>query len=327
MGGPRVSRDLRLVLFGDGAWAASALRRLHRGPHRILGVFLRHEPSDASLSDAAAACGIPVHQPPAVNATVVIEDLRRLEPDLGLSVAYNQIFRRALLEVPRLGILNFHAGLLPFYRGRNVINWAILNGERELGMTAHYVDEGIDTGDIVLQRHLPIGWTDTYGDVLSRAVESMPDLVEDAVRLVAEDTVVRCPQPEVGTYFAGRGEGDEWLDWSETAVNLHNKVRAITRPGPGARTSVDGEMVVVWRAFCDPAWPKYQATPGQVVGRRQDGILVKTGDSVLLVQEVQFPSKASTRPSWPIGTRLGAGPRSGQTSAPAELVTHERWLP
>ena len=94
MGGPGVSRDLRLVLFGDGAWAANALRRLHRGPHRILGVFLRHEPSDASLAEAAV--GIGVHRAPATRCerAVVIEELRRLGPDLGLSIAYNQIFSR-----------------------------------------------------------------------------------------------------------------------------------------------------------------------------------------------------------------------------------------
>ena len=182
-------------------------------------------------------------------------------------------------------------------------------------MTAHYVDQGIDTGDIVLQRRLPIGWTDTYGDVLpgrSRACRIWSRTRSGRGRGRRRPV----PQPEVGTYFAGRGEGDEWLDWGETAVNLHNKVRAITRPGPGARTSLDGEMVVVWRAFCDPAWPKYRATPGQVVGRRQDGVLVKTGDSVLLVQEVQLPSKAPTRPSWPIGTRLGAGPRAASRPPP-----------
>jgi len=84
-----------------------------------------------------------------------------------------------------LGCLNFHAGKLPFYRGRNVINWAIINGEREIGITAHFMDEGIDTGDILLQRTEPIGWTDTYGDVLARVVAAIPPLVEESVELVA----------------------------------------------------------------------------------------------------------------------------------------------
>jgi methionyl-tRNA formyltransferase len=198
--------------------------------------------------------------------------------------------------------------MLPFYRGRNVINWALINGEQEIGVTAHFVDAGIDTGDILLQHRLPVGWTDTYGDLLCRVVQIMPDLVEETVRRIAGKSYTRHRQPEVGTYFGARGEGDEWLDWRETSVDLHNKVRAIARPGPGARTWLDVETVQVWRAYCDPAWPKYRATPGQVVGRTEAGVLVKTGDSVLLLTEVQLPGRAAAPPSWPIGTRLGVPP-------------------
>ena len=105
----------------------------------------------------------------------------RHSPDLNLSVSYDQIIRRPLLEAAPLGFVNFHAGKLPIYRGRNVVNWALINGETEIGLTAHFMDEGIDTGDILLQRTLPIAWTDTYGDVLSRVVDAFPDLVRDAV--------------------------------------------------------------------------------------------------------------------------------------------------
>ncbi|MGZ5488958.1 MAG: methionyl-tRNA formyltransferase, partial [Candidatus Aminicenantales bacterium] len=206
-----------------------------------------------------------------------------------------------------LGFVNFHAGKLPNYRGRNVVNWALINGETEIGLTAHFMDEGIDTGDILLQKTLPILWTDTYGDLLARVVEAFPDLVSDAVRMSAEGRVVRRPQAHLpGTYFAGRGEGDEWLDWSDTSLHLYNKIRAISRPAPGARTRIGRSTVVVWRAEYDPAWPKYVATPGQVVGRVPDeGVFVKTGDSTLLVKEVEEAPGVVGRPSWPIGARLG----------------------
>ncbi len=305
MGGFGMTTGLGVVLFGDGAWAAETLLALRNTPHRALGVVLRRQPSDGSLGDAARELGVPVLQPGVVNDPPVLEQLRTWAPDLGLSIAYNQIFRRALLELPRLGLLNFHAGLLPFYRGRNVINWAIINGERDLGLTAHFVDEGIDTGDLLLQRRVPIGWTDGYGDVLCRAVRALPSLVIDALDLVAGGRYTRTPQPKTGTYFAGRSEGDEWLDWSDSSVNLHNKVRAITRPGPGARTLRGERRITVWRAYCDPEWPKYLATPGQVVGREEGGVLVKTGDSTLLLQEVQERDGSPYTPAWPIGTRLG----------------------
>jgi methionyl-tRNA formyltransferase len=252
------------------------------------------------------ALGLPLLQPSNVNSIDFVNKVKSLTPDLSLSISYNQILRRPIIETASLGFLNFHAGKLPYYRGRNVINWAIINGEREIGMTAHFVDEGIDTGDIILQRTLPIEWTDTYGDVLRRVVEAFPDLVIDAVGLIASGQPKRIQQADhPGTYFPGREEGDEWLDWSDDSFNLYNKIRAITRPGPGARTLLENKVVRVWRAFYDPSWPKYMATPGQVVGCRDDGVLVKTGDSTILVQEIQIDHEPCATPSWRIGTRLG----------------------
>ena len=226
-----------------------------------------------------------------------------------MSVSYDQIVRRPLLEAAPLGFVNFHAGKLPHYRGKNVVNWALINGEPEIGMTGHYMDEGIDTGDILLQRTLPIAWTDTYGDVLDRVVAAFPDLVETTLAMIADGTAVPRRQAQLpGTYFAARREGDEWLDWSDASRHLHNKVRAITRPGPGALTLLDGQPVVIWRAHWDPSWPSYIATPGEVVGRRIDGVIVKTGDSTLLVLEAGAPGRLGGVPAWPTGTRLGFGP-------------------
>ena len=269
-------------------------------------MVLRCRPSTEELAESAQALGLPLKQPSNASADDFVAWVGRVAPDLNVSVSYDQIVRRPLLKVAPKGFVNFHAGKLPFYRGRNVVNWALINGETEIGLTAHFMDEGIDTGDILLQRTLPILWTDTYGDLLARVVEAFPDLVSDAVRMIAEGPVVRRPQAQLpGTYFAGRGPGDEWLDWSDTSRNLHNKIRAITRPGPGARTRLGEKTVLVWRAFWDPSWPMYLATPGQVVGRDPDeGVFVKTGDSTLLVKEVEEASGVVGRPSWPIGTRL-----------------------
>lgn len=296
---------LRLVLLGDGTWATLSLERLQATPHEVIAVLLRTRPTDPSLSEAARRFGIPVYAPEQVNAAAAVGLLKDLAPDLLLSIAYNQILRAPVRATATLGGLNFHAGKLPFYRGRNVINWAIINGETEIGLTAHLMDDGIDTGDILLQRTEPIGWTDTYGDVLARVTGALPALVVDAVAAVAGGSPDLRPQRHLpGTYFGGRTEGDEWLDWSEGSETLHNKIRAITHPGPGARTSLDGRTMVIWRAFFDRSWPRYLATPGQVVGRGPDGALVKTGDSTLLVQDIELDSGGAMVPHWPIGTRL-----------------------
>jgi methionyl-tRNA formyltransferase len=298
--------EMRLLFFGDGAWAADSLRRIGRRAWKIGAVVLRQRPSNDALERTARELGVSILQPRNPNSPEFLEVVRSLQPALNVSVSYDQIIRRPLLDAGPLGFVNFHAGKLPLYRGRNVLNWALINGETEIGITGHFMDEGIDTGDIILQRALPVAWTDTYGDVLDRVVTAFPDLVEATLDAVATGHAPRQRQAHLpGTYFGGRGAGDEWLDWSETSRNLHNKVRAISRPGPGARTHFGPRVVRIWKALYDPAWPSYVATPGQVVGRRSDGLLVKTGDSVLLVQEIQCEDGPPQIPAWEIGARLG----------------------
>src|SRR5207249_2429017 len=119
MVGPALERSLRLVLFGDGRWAADALERLARGPHQVVGVVVRERPSDGALQQAAQSLGVPVLRPHDVNDPAFLDCLQSLTPGLGLSIAYNQILRPAVLETAPLGFLNFHAGKLPLYRGRN----------------------------------------------------------------------------------------------------------------------------------------------------------------------------------------------------------------
>lgn len=297
---------MNILFFGDGAWAALSLERLVADGHKVLAVVDRVTPSSPDLEALACSLGLTVLRPPRVNSPEFLQRVAELGPELNVSVSYDQIVRRPLHETAPRGFVNVHAGRLPQYRGRNVINWAIINGASEIGVTAHYIDEGIDTGDIIRQIVLPIGWTDTYGDVLGRVTLVIPDLVAETVGLIARGEAPRLPQPSVAaTYFSGRREGDEWLEWSESSRDIYNKIRGITRPGPGARAVLGGERVVIWRAAYDPAWPRYIAVPGEVVGRRPgEGVVVKTGDSTVLLLEVQVGDAAPTVPAWPIGTRF-----------------------
>jgi len=224
-------------------------------------------------------------------------------------MSYDQILRQPIIESAPLGFINSHAGKLPYYRGRNIINWAIINNEREIGLTIHYVDEGIDTGDIILQRTWPIAWNDTYGTVLEKVQEAFPGLLVEAVSLIENGEVNRRPQSyRTGTYFGRRIPGDEWIDWRDTSLDVYNKIRAITHPGPGARTLLDERVLIVWCARYDPNWPKYIATPGEVVGIVPgQGVKVKTGDSILILASVQFDDvdEPEQTPRFPIGTRFG----------------------
>ena len=303
---------MRILFFGDGLWAIKSLHRLLKERWEISGLVLRVKPTDVELGLVARSSNIPLFQPSRVNAPVFIDQIERLRPDLNLSVSYDQILRKEVIESAPLGFINFHAGKLPFYRGRNVINWAIINNEKEIGITAHYIDEGIDTGDIILQHSVPLNWDDTYGTMLEKIINAIPDLVSESVRLIAENRVERLSQAGLqGTYFAQRGEGDEWLNWGDTSLNLYNKIRAITRPGPGARTLFKNEIMNVWRAFYEPTWPRYIATPGQVVGNRPgQGSIIKTGDSTLLLQEIQMGNRNPEQPRLSIGTRFISTPNN-----------------
>jgi methionyl-tRNA formyltransferase len=295
---------MRIVIFGDGLWAARSLDRLTEAGHTVAAVVLRTRPSDETLERAADAVGAAALQPPDVNAPAVVEHLAALEADLHLSIAYDQILR-AEVRGTAPACLNIHAGRLPDYRGRNVITWAIINNERELGVTVHVVDDGIDTGPILLQRMVPIGWTDTYGDVLARVQDAIPALALEAAAQIERGAPIVRPQPAAGSYCPGRRDGDEWLDWSDTSLHLYNKVRALAPPAPGARTTCGDREITIWRARYDPSWPRYLATPGCVVGREADGVRVKTGDSTLVVCEIQTDGAPARAPRWPIGTRLG----------------------
>ena len=317
---------IRLLLFGDSVWAAESLRRLVADGFPVSAVVLRASPTDSTLDRAARELRIPVEKPPDVNDPEFVSSVSDLRPDLGVSISYDQILRPRILKAAALGFVNFHAGKLPFYRGRNAINWAVINGESEIGLTAHYVDKGIDTGDIILQRTLPIGWEDTYGTVLERTTEALPNLVSEVAHLIGSGTASRQPQAHLqGTYFCKRQEGDEWLDWSDTSHNIYNKIRAITDPGPGARTVLGEKVVMVWGACFDPEWPEYMATPGQVVGVRPgEGVAVKTGDSTLLLREVEVAGEERHVPAWPIGTRLGINLMSYLSVLQARLTRLEQ---
>ncbi len=301
-----MSKKLRITFFGDGAWAAKSVTGLLQNGHEIAAVVLRTNPSDSTLQQQAVRLGVPIYRPSRVNDPQFVREVEKLNSDLNISVSYNQILGSRIRETAPLGFINFHAGKLPYYRGRNVINWALINGEEEIGVTAHFVDDGIDTGDIILQRTLPMSWTDTYGSVLERVQGAFPQLVCDAVELLASGSAERTKQSHlVGSYFSGRQTGDEWIDWSDTSRNIYNFIRAITRPGPGAQTLLSSQEIKVWRAHYDSSWTKYRATPGEVIGRRSDGVLVKTGDSLLLLQEIETRHGFAEVPKWRIGTRLG----------------------
>ena len=281
---------MKLGYFADGPWAHRALDAiLSDGHFDIVFLVLRCSRPDPVLKATAERLRRPCYFVPDVNEAAFVRTVGAAAADLLVSMSFDQIVRAAIRRAAPLGFINCHAGALPFYRGRNVLNWALLNGERRIGVTVHHVDDGIDTGDIIEQDFFDVAPDDDYGAVLEKAYVQCPVTLMKALRALRSGAARRTPQSAihgVGTYFPRRREGDEWIDWSWPSQRIHNFVRAIAPPGPGARAMLRDTCIAVLKTHLVANAPDYIATPGAVVGREAHAIWVKSGDSFLAVDRL-----------------------------------------
>jgi methionyl-tRNA formyltransferase len=308
---------MNILFFGDDEWAARALDRLARDGHALCGVVVRVAPGNGALTEAATRLGVPVLQPTDVNASAFVESVKRLAPDMIVSVSYDQIFGPAVLQIPGKGAINVHNGLLPNYRGGGGLYGAVINGETTFGQTAHLITAVVDGGPIVVQRELPIRPDDTMAELLARATDSMPDTVSQAVRAVETGAAAVRPQPMEGSYFPRKPPGDELIDWSEPSRLLLDRIRA-RRPGPGNVTFLGRRRIVVWKASATN-YPAYEGPVGQVLARRSDGVVVKTGDSAITLHEVQIDGGETIVPRFGVGATFLSNWRHAYLEMRSEL--------
>lgn len=281
---------LRIGYFGDGIWAQNAFLQIIANPAFSLEfVVLRYKKPDMELKALAEEKKIPCFCVPNVNASNFLETMRGFSVDVNVSMSFDQILRHEIISAAPKGFINCHAGALPFYRGRNILNWALINGETRFGVTVHYVDEGIDTGDIILQKFAPITPTDRYGDLLEKASVLCADVLYDALVQIKENRACSIPQKNihpVGFYCSARKIGDEYIDWSWSSERIYNFVRGIADPAPGARSFFEGCEYIIDRAELIENAPIYLDKSGCIVGKTQKGIVVKTGDSTLMLTRI-----------------------------------------
>ena len=296
-----MEKTLRIGYFADGPWAHGALDLLwNDSAMEIAFVCARHSRPDEYLRERASEIKIDFLVEKDVNSDAFIERLRGYDADLFVSMSFDQILRRSLYELPRLGTINCHAGKLPFYRGRNVLNWVLINDEEDFGITVHYIDEGVDTGDIILQSSYPIFETDDYGTLLEKAFSECPIILHRAVQAICAGSAKRIPQSSVaiaGLICTQRIPGDERLDWSMTSREVFSFVRALANPGPSAITEVDSTTVKINKVEFIQNAPVYKGVPGAILAKEGNGFLVKTGDSYVKIVE------------WSSTARLKAGGR------------------
>lgn len=258
-----LSRELRIVFMGTPEFAVASLRWLVEAGYNVVGVVTAPDKpagrglkvQQSAVKRYALEAGLPVLQPEKLRNEGFLEELKQLEPDLGIVIAFRML-PKVVWALPRLGTFNLHASLLPQYRGAAPINWAIMNGEEETGLTTFMLNEEIDKGDIVGRVEMPILTTDNAGSLHDRLMEAGGELVAETVNKIAEGRVVPLRQmdiPEEGLKGAPKIYREDCrVDWSRPGPEVVNFIRGLS-PHPGAWTEFEGTTL---KLFDAEWWPE-----------------------------------------------------------------------
>jgi methionyl-tRNA formyltransferase len=302
---------MRIVFIGTGEIGVPTLRALLDSDHEVIAVVTQPDkpvgreqriepppikkalissapslPAIASAEAGGRALPCPIFQPARIKDPQAIENIRGLEPDVIVVVAYGQILPRDVLEIPRVACLNLHASLLPRWRGAAPIQAAIAAGDRETGITVMYMDEGLDTGDILLQRSVEILPNDTGGALHDRLGQIAPETLLESLRLLAAGNAPRIPQENARATHAPKLKRENGqIDWSEAAEAIERKIRAYN-PWPGAFMKVDRRNLKIFSASVVDS----NGQPGEIL-RSDKELIVGTGKNALSLAEVQLEGK------------------------------------
>src|ERR1700704_273091 len=289
---------MRIVFIGTGDIGVPTLQALLKSEHEVVRVVTQPDKpigraqlvEPPPIKKALSATEIPVLQPARIKDRQAIEEIRSLKPDVIVVMAYGQILPRAVLEIPRIACLNLHVSLLPRWRGAAPIQAAIAAGDRETGITVIYMDEGLDTGDILLQRKIDIEPNDTGGSLHDRLGEMAPDALLESLRLLDEGSAPRAPQDNAQSTLASKlTREDGRIDWSEPADVIERKIRAYD-PWPGAFTKIANRNLKIYSASIVDLSGK----PGTFL-RHEKEVVIAAGTGALSLEQVQLEGKRQMR--------------------------------
>lgn len=291
---------MRIVFMGTPDFSVPTLKALVEAGHDVAAVVTQpdkpkgrgKEMQMTPVKVQALEYKIPVYQPVKVRDQAFIEVLRELEADAFVVIAFGQILPKAVLELPRYGCVNIHASLLPKYRGAAPIQWCVIDGEKETGITTMMMDVGLDTGDMLEKVVIPIDEKETGGSLHDKLSLAGGSLILSTLRKLEEGTAVRTPQTEEGTCYAKmltKSLGD--IDWNQDAVSIERLIRGLN-PWPSAYTMWNGKTIKIWAAdVIKDESPANSLPCGGVALSDRHCLAVRTGDGLLSIKELQMEGK------------------------------------
>jgi methionyl-tRNA formyltransferase len=299
----------RILFFGYSEVGYECLDFLLRRGENVVALFTHEDNPNEKIwfktpALAARERGIPVFTPEKIGTPEWLERIAALRPDLILSVYYRNMIGTKILALAPLGAFNLHGSLLPKYRGRAPINWAVLHGEPRIGMSLHRMVKAPDAGAVVDQEGVEIGPKDTAEQAFRKVLPCARRILERQIDLLLAGTAKETAQDETqATYFGGRKPEDGRIDWTQTSRQIFNLVRAVTDPYPGAFTDVGRARLMVWWADPDsPASRGRRGAPGEVLSLAP--LLVATGDGALELTRTDWRTAPAAGAELKIGQRL-----------------------
>lgn len=241
------------------------------------------------VKEAAVAHGIPVFQPVKIREASAVEELRKYDADIMVVIAFGQILPKEILEMTPYGCINVHASLLPSYRGAAPIQWAVINGDKVSGVTTMQMNEGLDTGDMIMKTEVPLAENETGGSLHDKLAEAGAKLCVETLKALEEKTATWEKQGESPTEYArmlDKKLGD--IDWNKQAKEIECLIRGLN-PWPSAYTDWNGKVMKIWEAKVVEG--NTEEKPGTIVKVEKDGFCVQTGDGLLKVLALQIPGK------------------------------------
>lgn len=288
---------MKIIFMGTPDFSVGTFEALIEAGHEIvLAVTQPDKPKGRGekvqyppVKEAALKRQIPVFQPKRVRAPECIEELRKYDADIMVVIAFGQILPKEILEMTPYGCVNVHASLLPKYRGAAPIQWAVINGERVSGVTTMQMDEGLDTGDMLMKTEIVLDEKETGGSLHDKLAGAGAELCVQTLEALKDGTVVREPQQESTTEYARMlDKGMGRIDWSKDAKSIECLIRGLN-PWPSAYTEWNGKTMKIWEA--DVADIDEGREPGTVIRVEKDGFCVQTGSGSLKVRSLQIPGK------------------------------------